>query len=71
MATDTPKVGSIWKHGNGHLYVVLHIANYPGYDRYPLTVVYQDIEGNNVWTRPADEWRPSMTLTATAKQPQQ
>lgn len=60
-----PAVGSRWRHRNGASYVVLHIANEPSDDRYPLTVVYQGPNGR-VWTRRADDWLRSMTAEVSA-----
>ncbi len=57
--TTAPLPGSKWQHYNGTPYTVLHIANEPDDDRYPLTVVYQGPNGK-VWARRADDWHRSM-----------
>lgn len=53
--------GSLWRHRNGNLYMVLHIANLPNEERYPKSVVYRGADGN-VWVRRYDDWHRSMTL---------
>lgn len=58
--TTAPLPGSKWQHYNGTPYTVLHIANEPDDDRYPLTVVYQGPNGK-IWARRADDWHRSMT----------
>lgn len=64
MTTPTPAIGSVWQHKSGRLYTVLCIANHASdeAERYPATVVYQDVEGN-IWSRRADDWDRSMTLS--------
>jgi len=57
-----PKVGSIWLHKKGDLYRVLAISNMPDEDRYPRTVVYQNVNTDAVWSRPARDWLRSFTL---------
>lgn len=59
----TIEVGTRWRHYNGNEYVVLHLANEPDDERYPLTVVYQGANGK-VWARPASDWFRSMTEIA-------
>lgn len=69
---EVPEPGSVWKHYNGAVYTVLHIANEPDdrlyRDRYPITVVYQGSNGK-VWTRRADDWLRAMTFMAPPKVP--
>ena len=55
-----PEEGSCWQHRNGALYEVLFIANKPGNDRYPETVVYRSLGNDNVWARPLSDWHRSM-----------
>jgi hypothetical protein len=58
---DSPAIGTRWRHRNGNIYVVIFIANEPGNDRYPRTVIY--VGGNEkVWARRVDDWHRSMTL---------
>lgn len=59
-ALPPPAPGSVWVHRSGTEYHVLHLANEPNDDRYPLTVVYQGPNGK-VWSRRADDWHRSMT----------
>ena len=63
-AMNDPKPGTIWRHRNGNLYTVLHIANGPDEERYPRTVVYQG-ENGLVWARRAADWHRSMTEIET------
>jgi hypothetical protein len=56
-----PEQQSTWRHTSGRYYTVLHIANVPDDEQYPLTVVYHDM-ANEVWTRRANDWHRSMTL---------
>lgn len=50
-----------WKHRNGNVYEVLMVANEQTAmpDRYPVTVVYQNIENGTVWSRPLSDWERS------------
>jgi hypothetical protein len=59
--TDTPKIGSIWRHKNGNIYTVIAVANVAFRTRdYPPTIVY--IGGNgNTWARTLDNWHQSMS----------
>jgi len=57
---EVPEKGTAWTHTSGRVYTVLHIANEPDEERYPLAVVYQGTNGK-VWTRRADDWHRSMT----------
>lgn len=56
-----PTPGSTWRHYNGNLYRVIHIANEPDDDRYPKMVIYQGVNGR-IWARRADDWHRSMIL---------
>ena len=51
--------GQVWRHRNGNLYTVLHLANEPNEERYPLTVVYQGRNGK-VWARRESDWLRSI-----------
>jgi hypothetical protein len=59
---EVPEVDSCWKHTNGGIYWVLHIANEQTTRpiQYPVTVVYQNRWGV-VWARPLAEWARSMS----------
>jgi hypothetical protein len=54
--------GSVWAHYNGNLYRVVAIANLPDKERYPKTVVYQNVENGTMWARRFDDWHRSMRL---------
>jgi|WetSurMetagenome_2_1015567.scaffolds.fasta_scaffold135493_2 hypothetical protein len=56
------KQGQVWRHRNGNLYVVLLITNLPDEERYPKTVVYQNVENETLWSRRYDDWHRSFTL---------
>ena len=62
MSDTRPEPGSIWRHYKGAFYSVLFIANKPGNDRYPETVVYRSDANGNIWARPLSDWHRSMTL---------
>ncbi len=57
-----PKPETLWQHHNGGVYRVLHIANQQttNPDKYPVTVVYQGVVNDAVWTRvnseTAEQW---------------
>ncbi len=63
-----PTPGSVWRHRNGNIYTVLHIANEPDDERYPRTVVYQGTNGR-IWARRADDWHRSMTSVDLSASP--
>lgn len=58
-----PEPKTIWQHWNGINYEVLMIANVTSkqQDKYPTTVVYQNVINKNVFTRRADDWHRSFT----------
>lgn len=68
--TPMPVPGSLWRHYNGSVYSVLHIANEPNDERYPATVVYQGANGK-VWARRLDDWHRSMTYQPIPTVPKQ
>ena len=53
-------VGEKYKHYNGNVYTVIHLANLKETDDYKTTVVYQGDNGL-VWTRPIKDWNRSFT----------
>jgi len=58
---DLPKIGSKWQHKKGAVYTIVLYANKASTkEKYPLTVVYSDKEGN-VWSRLYPDWHRSMT----------
>ena len=60
MTSGSLDIGSRWTHRNGNEYQIICIANEPNEERYPLTVVYQGLNGK-IWARRADDWHRSMT----------
>lgn len=48
-------VGGIYRHFKGHLYKVLCIAK--DSEDLSLKVVYQNIDNNDIWVRPLDEFK--------------
>ena len=62
MRNDIPAVKSIWRHRNGNEYRVIGITNLPGDEKYPTTVVYQNVKNGTLWSRRADDWHRSFTL---------
>lgn len=59
---DIPVNGSVWRHYKGRLYSVICVSNIDSErDDYPITVVYKNIETNQIWSRPLSKWFDSMT----------
>lgn len=57
-----PERQSKWKHHSGTVYEVLYITNLKATKPdYPVTVVYQDSEGE-VWSHPLEFWHSRMSL---------
>jgi hypothetical protein len=52
---------SLWKHHSGTIYQVLYITNLPDDEKYPTTVVYQNLVNRTLWSRRADDWLRSFT----------
>ena len=62
VSDHTVFVGSLWHHKNGNKYEVITIANSETKtDRYPVTVVYKNIDNGTIWSRPLSDWHRSMT----------
>lgn len=59
-----PKIGSLWKHHNGNVYYVICVTNKEEarQDKYPTTVVYQNITSGKPYSRKLIDWHGSMTL---------
>ena len=58
-----PAVNSIWIHHNGNRYRVIFIANQEStQEKYPLTIVYENIKNGTVWTRPVNDWHRSFKM---------
>jgi len=55
----------IWQHRNGIQYRVLMITNLPDDERYPKTVVYENVDNGSCWSRRHDNWHRSMTYIGT------
>lgn len=52
--TTLPSANEKWFHHSGKPYIIVVVTNKAALDpeKFPLTVVYQDTDGN-VWSRPA------------------
>lgn len=64
MESEWPKVGSVWTHdktGNNYCVVMLTNIGTTQPDRYPVTVVYQNVLSDTLWSRPLTDWHRSMT----------
>lgn len=62
MKNSLPVNGSLWRHYNGNSYLVICITNADSErEDYPVTVVYQNIKNNTIWSRPFSRWHESMT----------
>jgi hypothetical protein len=71
MPMEYPELGSIWRHYNGCLYKVLHIANLGSTSHrkcYPVTIVYINIKNANVYTRAFSDWHRSMSFLCSASE---
>ena len=53
---------TVWRHRNGNEYRILHIANLLDEERYPKTIVYQNVNNSTVWARRFDDWHRSFTF---------
>lgn len=62
ISVNPPPIGSVWLHRNGNTYRVQALANLPNEERYPLTVVYQNVHNGSIWARRADDWSRSFEL---------
>lgn len=57
------KIGQKYRHNNGNIYTVILLANVNSENpKYPLTVVYKNVNNGTVWSRPASDWDRSFTL---------
>lgn len=58
---DKPKIGSLWTHKNGRTYKVKQFTNVDcsANQRYPETIVYQEIDSNMLYSRPLQDWHAS------------
>ena len=57
-----PVNGQIWRHTGGKLYEVLLLSNMESQtEGFRPTVVYQEVDGGRVWSRPLLEWHPNFT----------
>ncbi len=62
IAPEAPKVGSLWTHSNGNVYRVTGLTNTETEcDRYPVTVVYQNVNNGAMWSRALSDWYRSFT----------
>ena len=63
MSNIRPVPFSLWEHSKGQTYRVVSLTNMTATDvRYPKTVVYENTETGELWSRPLSEWHTSMTL---------
>lgn len=60
---ELPAIGSLWKHHNGNVYKVVCFTNIESTrpDKYPLTVVYQNVANKKLYSRRFCDWHRSMT----------
>lgn len=59
-----PKTGQVWKHRNGNLYRVICRTNVDSTrEKYPETVVYENIENGARYSRLLSDWHRSMTYS--------
>ena len=66
-----PIPGTVWQHTNGNVYRVYLFTNVQPerQDRYPTTIVYQNVENMEMYSRKLVDWERSMTLLALDKWP--
>lgn len=63
VSDHTVRVNSKWVHTNGNEYEVITIANSETMtDRYPVTVIYRNVDNGTIWSRSLNDWHRSMTL---------
>lgn len=57
-----PEINSKWQHSSGKIYTVIDFTNEKStqLDRYPVTIIYIDEDGNK-WSRALKDWHQSMT----------
>lgn len=65
-AIELPRIGSIWRHTSGALYVVMMHTNDEGDDpakreKYPTTIAYVNVRNGKRHSRRADDWHRSFT----------
>ncbi|MEL4071706.1 hypothetical protein WKW50_16295 [Ochrobactrum sp. GPK 3] len=65
--TPMPTPGSVWSHKNGNHYAVILISNAESerQDKYPTTVVYQNVENGKVYNRKLSDWHRSMSTVGS------
>tara|TARA_R110000851_G_scaffold309817_1_gene469378 strand:+ start:245 stop:544 length:300 start_codon:yes stop_codon:yes gene_type:complete len=64
VSDHTVVVGSKWLHNNGNKYEVITISNsLTSTDRYPVTVVYRNVNNGTIWNRSLSDWHRSMVLS--------
>ena len=58
-----PEAGELWTHRNGNVYKVLMLTNIQldRQDKYPTTVVYQNISNDAKYSRKLSDWHRSMS----------
>jgi nitrate reductase beta subunit len=68
IADITPD--SVWRHRNGIEYRVLFFTNvvHDPKPKYPLTVVYENVNTKTRWSRNAKDWHRSMTKVSSGKE---
>ncbi len=61
--THDVKERSVWQHRNGAKYRVKEFTNLGtnDHEKYPITVVYENVDNGTVWSRPLHDWHRSMT----------
>lgn len=62
---EVPKINSVWQHNKtGNKYVVTEITNLQStrLDEYPVTVVYQRLVDDTIWSRPLSKWHESYAV---------
>ncbi|UVK46751.1 DUF1653 domain-containing protein [Mesorhizobium sp. AR07] len=59
---NDPQIGQSWQHHSGRMYQVILVTNttHPS-DKFPVTVVYQNMTNATVWSRPLSDWHRSFT----------
>lgn len=62
---------SEWQHYNGCKYLVLFLSNEEGdADKYPTTVVYQNVDNGKRYSRPLSDWHRSLIWVRDAVAPE-
>ena len=63
---NSVKVNALYQHTSGRIYQVIAVTNAgtTNEQKYPVTVVYQNVVNLTLWSRPLNDWNRSFTQVA-------